>query len=1240
MSKKNKAIDITSSNSSTENSHSIYDHIGKELTEKLNDLFDNIKKNDEFEFMFFGRKGKYLSQEKYIQLLKFLTKRAEKNGNKSLPPDDTLDIVFQPNMETNIRCTLHGTTKINTLMKKVSMWKNHVVLKTLTSMWKKKEEGISLMKKEKNAEQVVDIDELDLRARLSKESDLSKDEINDLISLDETNMNKIKYRYKQRTSFYVDGDEDTEDFIRIDLTYTKMSYLFKDLNQNIPNYELEIEYGTKKTPNREKLNKMLKEVELLLKIIQQSNFIITKQTANQVISYYKSMMSIPDNNTLLSLDARQTVTLEIQHVTELLPNKYAVTDKADGERFHLIIYENKVYLISTNIDVKFTGIILNNDEYNGSIIDGELIFISRKNRHIFLGFDCLFHKSVDIRTKIKLFDRIKYIDDIVQNCFLFGKQKGYSYDTKFENTKFDLNKILDNHFNEIKIMMENLNNDIELEKQYPLIRRKFFIGATGGKDWEIFAYASLLWTAFTNSADIHCPYLLDGLIFQPLEQAYVTNAKDSKLSDYKWKPPEKNSIDFYMEYEKDANGKPYVVYDNSYDDLGFVRNKPYKICKLHVGQRNKNVEVPILFKEQEELYLAYIFLDKGEVRDIEGNILSDKTVIECYYNNDPDVLDKFKWVPIRTRYDKTESVIRHKRKYGNYVTVADKVWRSIKNPILMSDFEDLAIGNNPAKNNYAYDKKIAAFKKKIGHELIISATKESSYFQQTSNIAKPMRQFQNWVKDNMIYTFCHPMYQDNKQLSVLDIACGRGADILKFYFSKVAFLVGIDIDRDGLVSAVNGAISRYNQMKPNYPNFPQMHWIQADATAEFDLESQKKALNLTHIEGESSFVKFFSKEPNKRTTFDRINCQFAIHYMLRNDDTWKNFKTNLNNYLRNGGYCMFSCFDGDKIRQLLKGKDNFTQEYTDENGKSKILFDIIKKYEDVDDNIILGTGHAIDAYISWFSQEGRYLTEYLVDSRFLVKDLKESCDLELVNTDNFHNQYFIHEKYLTYAAKFEDEPRTRKFLAGVADFYKSDSMNDGSKIWNSLFRYYVFRKGDGKKQKGGNNENILADLSDTSKFVVPSMNETGYDNEYSCINSIHHILRKHHIIPKDVNPKEFCSDIGVKYLSDHFINDEIGKIARKTVVKHKVEKQNKFELENVLDGINIFLVERNCNDEYDVELVNLKKNNKIDKNDDSIILMKEGSFYVPVYHLDPESNKRIGIFKGNDKIVKKLLSDV
>jgi SAM-dependent methyltransferase len=1247
----------------TNNKSSIVDHVDKKVMSDIMNLFKKTKKGNEFEFIFFSKKGKYLPQEKYIQLLKYYSTKAQQSDFFTIPSHDMLDISYQPEIGLSYRCTINDTKYINKLMKSVSSLKNHVVFKTFLELWKKKNPHLEFMKKEKNGEETIDVDEFDMRVRLSKESDLSKEDINSILQIDENMMRQINYRFKQRTSIFIHGDDKSDDFIRVDITCVKMSNSFKNLNKSVANYELEIEYGSKTKADEEQFNKMIDEINLLLKITQNSNYIISNSTILNVKDFYYNLFSLNTNKEINSLESRQPISLEIQHVTETLPNKYAVTDKADGDRSFMIIYNNKVFFMSTNMNIKDTGIVLDKslEDYNGTVLDGELIFIPSKNRHVYLAFDCLFYKSEDVRTYVNLLDRVAKIDDVVEKCFIFGNQIGFKFsDMKLTSEKFDLRKISEFHHNEIGKMIGNLNNDIDIDKKYPLIRRKYMIGALGAKDWEIFVYASTMWNAYTL-AEFKCPYHLDGLIFSPLYQKYISDKNKSDNYDYKWKEPTQNSFDFYVEFVKDKDDNILTIYDNSNED--HVRNKPYRIVKLHVGSSNKGREMPVIFKDS-DISSAYIFIENGEVRDMDGDILSDKTVAEFYYNNDPEVLPKFRWVLMRTRYDKTESVIRFGRKYGNYSTTADKVWRSVMNPILMSDFEQLSKGNNTEKNNYTYDKKIDQLRKKIDHSLIISSAKENVYFQKRSNTAKDMRQFQNWVKSNIVYTFCDPKYQNNTNLSVLDIGCGKGQDIMKFYHAHTSFYVGLDIDREGLISAVDGAISRYNKLRRNKPNFPKMYFIQADASTPFTVDAQTTALSVKKLENEEFFKKFFSDDAKKRTLFDRINIQFTIHYMLRNENTWSNFKLNVNNHLRNGGYLLASTFDAEKVINLLGDKDKYTYEYVDSDGKTQILFDIIKKYDNTvseNNKHVIGVGNTIDVYLSWFCQEGRYLSEYLVDSRYIVSDLKKTCNLELVDTDTFGNQLTVHSDFLHNYAKFEETEETNKFLGNVANLYKSNPVNDGGRIWNSLFRYYVFRKQDGTNQKGGNSDNNIIDFSNEDKFYVPSM--SNYNNEHSCINSVHHILKSHNIIPHTISPRKFCSDIGVNFIKDSDVEiDDIKKVAKKLVIEHfienddpkrknkrgggkgsddsdsDVEKSKHHNYEKVINGVNIFIAERDCNNIYDIDLV--KKTKKINNNDKAIILVKEGAWYVPMYYIDPETYERVGIFKMDHPIVNKMLDEV
>jgi chemotaxis methyl-accepting protein methylase len=1032
--------------------------LGNEIFNKIESLYKKIGPTDEFEISFFTKnKGKFIGQNSYIHILKYMKFLSKTHQFELTETQVTLDLFYDI-----YRITIYGEININKFTKKISEYtsKNFLIIRYVLMLLNKSEnkEGYDIISKIKERDNIVDIDDFDMRVRLSTETDLyhkikSQEFFDDLLkklsySIDKNINEKIYYRYKERVTLYLNKDDD-KNYTKIDLTFVKDAIDIKILNNIYPHYELEIE-SVSSNADIKRIPLMLEYAEKLTKILQQSNYIISNSTSQKIINTYKSLLSINMESHMLV--RRDPVSLEIQHVTEMLPDKYAVTDKADGDRNFLIITNGSVYLIGTNLQVKDLGIELSSKlatKYNGSIMDGEYIFISSKNRHLFMTFDCLRNGETDLRKNASLLDRLKNADQIINDCFIFGKQSGYSRPEPPKD--FSLEKIIKFNEEQIKKYMINLNDDILLEKKYPLIRRKYFIEVTGAKKWEIFSYSALISKMYKENK---CPYMLDGLIYHPLDQAYVTSSEESKYPEYKWKPPSKNSVDFYITFKRDPiSHKIMPVYDNSNEK--YIKNKLYKICNLFVGKKYQGKEQPVLFHEDLDLHEAYLFITDGEARDIEGNIITNETVVEFYYNNDENVPPKFRWVPLRTRYDKTESVRRFSKRYGNYVDTAYKVWRSIINPVTMDDFIELAKGNIVGKNMF-YDNKINELKGRIEHKLIISVTKENKYYQAQANLSKPMDQFHNWIKSNIIYTYCNQMYR-NKKLSILDYGCGRGGDIMKYYYATVDFVVGIDIDKETLMAATNGPISRYNQLKKTHPNFPRMFFINADGGNILDYDTQSTILGGMDNNNKKLFLNFFSLDPQKRTMFDRINCQFVIHYFLKDNTSWKNFKENVNMYLKKGGYLMLTTFDAKKVVELLKDNDKYTTYYTDKNGNEKIFFELVKRYEIGKDGII-GTGHPIDLHASWMFAEGRYVTEYLVDSDFLMGELYRDCNLEIADTDSFMNQFEIHREFFEKSYKYESVEKTRGTFSRFAEYYKPTDINKNCYVYSGLTRYYVFRK--------------------------------------------------------------------------------------------------------------------------------------------------------------------------------------
>jgi SAM-dependent methyltransferase len=410
-------------------------------------------------------------------------------------------------------------------------------------------------------------------------------------------------------------------------------------------------------------------------------------------------------------------------------------------------------------------------------------------------------------------------------------------------------------------------------------------------------------------------------------------------------------------------------------------------------------------------------------------------------------------------------VQKYRKRYGNYKDVALKVWRSINNPILASLFSELS-------NDKTYDSSIKALKERIDYTDVRNEKLNDVYYQKKDNIVKEMRSFNNYLKSNLIFTYVNYKYnKDNIQNNVLDIGCGRGGDIQKYYYAEVEGIVGIDPDVNGLTSISDSAVSRYNQLRKKHAKFPPMYFINADPSNLLVYDEQVKKVGRMNNDNKEMFNKFFSSD--NAFEFDRLNASFSIHYLLSDEDSWSNFCSNINKYLRSGGFFIFETFDGDKVMDLLKDNNNYAV-YYDENGNKKLLYEIFKKFSD--ENVKKkGIGNAIDVHMSWISEDGVYLTEYLVFKDFIIKSLKENCNLELVETETFENYYNYNKTFLEIGKEEDTNLLNRKFFTDVYTFYGESDYLDKCRTYSFLNRYYIFRKTE------PNLEKVKKEFYDSSK---------------------------------------------------------------------------------------------------------------------------------------------------------------
>jgi hypothetical protein len=1000
---------------------------------QINALFNKLDDKSEFEIMFnnYNNNNKQ-TIIKFMNVLNYAKWRSEKEKLK-ITNETILDVIYNPEYNSSYRISISGIDKINNILNLVHQRQNHIILSILSTQFYKTE-GITFISKKLDKKNIVDNDQYDIRFRLSSEEDITKKDLDILSNIQYNECDKITYRYKQRVSLYLSE----KDNIKLDLTFVKCSSNPNDLNQTISSYEIEIDYSPNiKKMNDKVLDLLLNEVEKIKQVLEDTDEIITKDESNSIIAQYKKISFGFENNTSTQLYSMKPISAEVQHIVDKIPNKYCVSDKADGEHFVLFIYNSIVYLISNNLVVRKTSYIVK--DIKNCIFEGELIYLNKYNKYLFMIYDCLYYDGKDCRNESNYQVRLNFID------LLMGKMNIKSIKVKPYVGTFDIIKQEEHYQKEIHSFYKNMNTLLDDNKEGEILfHPKIFLFPTGGSNTEVYSFANLIWSEYTNNTKVNCRYNLDGIIFTGINQKYTHDKKEQKYPIYKYKPPITNSIDVYITFPKNIDTNTFIdMYDNS---VSTSTNRIFRVINFFVGDCIGTIETPIPFMKEENNHEAYCALDRGEVRDVEGNIVNDNTVVEIIYVNDNLIPHQYRWKILKTRWDKTESVLRYKKSYGNFKDVAIKVWKSIREAITIDEIKKLA-----REDTYSTQQKQLA--SRIDTKIISSERAQDTYYQKITNLGKSFRNFHGWIKSSIIYTYCSPNNNNGRNVkkNVLDIGFGRGGDIMKYYSARVNECVALDVVYEDLFGSIDSASTRYQTNKTKYPYFTNFKFIQADARLPLVSSIQEKRLvNMT-----PDNKKLIDTVFNNKTQYDIVSIQFALHYFFDNMNSVDNFINTIKTYLKTDGYLLCTLFDPAQVMKLLNNKDTITSYYTSEDGQRNKFFEIIKKFEgDVKDDV----GQSIDVHMDWISEEGLYLTEYLVSPKLLINTMKKA-NCMLVETDLFANTYNINKDWIEKVIDYEHNPKNKVYYESIKTFYgELKGIDKESKTWNDLFRFYVFKK--------------------------------------------------------------------------------------------------------------------------------------------------------------------------------------
>ena len=702
-------------------------------------------------------------------------------------------------------------------------------------------------------------------------------------------------------------------------------------------------------------------------------------------------------------------------INDNVPNDYAITLKADGERSLLYVDHNGyVYIMNNRIKFKDTGIKIVNTLKN-TLVDGE--YLSETNK--FLAFDLIYFNGTDYRNRI------------------LNRTKNEKDEKIYDTSRLEqLKKIIETFNYHKKNFSQNKKSTFTLllkHYEFPQLNNK-----------NIFEVASNMWN---NKSDND--FNVDGLIFTPRREEYHNVVRGFRWrNQLKWKPLEMTSIDFLVNISQTNNidvVKPFRIFDKSTNNYII---KDYKTIYLKVGQKSGKKYLPTLFKPSEgselrktDCFIAKIFCDtdgKIYAYDPSTNIkeeIQNNSIVEFTYNKENNV--GFEWVPIRIRHDKTE-LFKNTRSISNTandINIATSTWK------LIHEIDGLLLDNNIFEliNDKFYYNKILNFVSdkeqgyyNVENNLFEGLTEEEKMIKR-KDMAGNLRLFNNITK-YYLYENISNLYKNNtgiNDLRLLDLGSGRGGDLSKYIKSEIRKVTAVDLDKVN-ITQMN---KRYMEMDEINKKNLKLEIFHGDFSKLLNNGDSSKNVN---AKSRDDLISKYEQEGFYN--YNLVSSQFSIHYAFKDEISVRGFIHNVFNNLRIGGYFFGTTFDGKVIFDKLKNNNEIIGSYNE--NESNILYKIEKKYDNKD---FLKYGQKIDFTFKNISSEP--ISEYLVNFDYLVNVLKEDYDMVLL--DNIELKSIGLEKSID---SFE-------YLYNKSDNEnKSFKLQDVEKDLVFKYHYFVFKK--------------------------------------------------------------------------------------------------------------------------------------------------------------------------------------
>ena len=229
-----------------------------------------------------------------------------------------------------------------------------------------------------------------------------------------------------------------------------------------------------------------------------------------------------------------------------------------------------------------------------------------------------------------------------------------------------------------------------------------------------------------------------------------------------------------------------------------------------------------------------------------------------------------------------------------------------------------------------------------------------------------LKNFNNWIKATLVQAFA-----SKPCLRVLDLACGKLGDLLKWKNNGVQYYCGIDISRQ----AVEDASVRFN-----------------DVARTSSIKAKIIRADLGIIDLNQANI-FQSDEQ-----FDAISIQFALHYLFQTEARILNFFRNIAGRLAPGGIFIGTIPDAAVLLRRLRDLEEEETAF----GNSIYSIEFTKSAKQAQYAL---SNHPYGVKYNFYLAESvDHVDEYLVPYELLER-LAQSIGLIPLQKDNFHNWF-------------------------------------------------------------------------------------------------------------------------------------------------------------------------------------------------------------------------------------------